>query len=86
MQVVVGIGLYLLGGPRASAPSGQLQSPLIHHSTTSTSDTLKGQTEQVPGPRRSEPYSMGWALAQLILQGGPSQSLLLIGLGVNPSH
>ena len=44
-QVAADLGLHLLGGRRASAPVGQLQTTSKHHPTTFRSDLLKGQTQ-----------------------------------------
>ena len=81
-QVVADLGLYLLGGPRATAPSGQLQTTSkLHHPTTSTSDTFKGQTQLAPERCWSRSCSVGWAPAQLILHS----SLILVVSGHSQS-
>ena len=50
-QAVPDLGLHLLGGLRASTLSGQLQITSKHrHQTTSTSNTLKGQTQGAQEP------------------------------------
>ena len=48
-QVVADLDLRLPGGPRAMAP-GTASEHIKHHPTTSTSNTLKGQTHQAPEP------------------------------------
>ena len=64
------LGLYLPGRPRVNTPSRQPLTILKHCPTTSTSDTIRGQTQQVPERRWSNSYSVGWAPAQPILHGG----------------
>ena len=48
-QMVADPALHLMGGPEASTLSAQLQTTSKHHTTT-TSDTLKEQTQQAPEP------------------------------------
>ena len=88
-QAVANLGLHHLGNSRASATSGELQTMLDHHHpTTSTNDTVKGQTQRAPEPCWRKSSSVEWASAQLILHGrqrlvvsGHSQSLQLTDLG-----
>ena len=57
-QLVVDLGLYFPGGPRASSPSGQLKTTSKHHPTTSTSDTFKGWIQGAPVPHGSKSCSV----------------------------
>ena len=60
--VAADLGLHLPGGPRASTPAAELQMTLKHHSTTSTSSTLKGGTQQYQSPTVISPSLWGGLL------------------------
>ena len=86
-QAAADLGLNLLGDPRASVPCRHLQTTLKHHSTTSTSDPLKGQTHQAPETPWSKSCSEGWTRHHWYsaMVTSNSQCLHLVSLGRNHS-
>ena len=82
-QVAAGLGQYLPGGPRGSIPSGQLQTMLKHHPTTSTSNTFKDALGGYLSPAEKCPGN-GVSPAQKIRHSSHSQSFHPMSLGVIP--